>query len=219
MKTLLNSIKVAVTVACTFLSTQSFSQWTEVALPSRSPENEFVVVGDNYFTHQFMGGGIYKSTDNGHNWTRSMKGLRPTLGLRDLINFYDRLFVSTYAEGVYISRDLGESWAIVEDLPEAAYDSFTAHNGELVTVSQNGRVFMSSNAGTRWTEVKGPEAWSYNGENRRVFSNGRDLLFVIGEGRLYKSANNGASWTEVDFERIFHSPGFFFHIATNGSAI
>lgn len=205
-------------IVCLFLTTQSFSQWTEVALPSMSPQKNFVISKGTYFTYQSPGG-VFSSTDQGRSWTRCINGFPSTYELRDLFSFNDRLFVSTFDDGVYMSKDFGESWETLTGLPKDAYENFTVHNDRLFTISRNGFIYMSEDVGAHWTQIRGPEAWNNTGEHRRVFSNGQNLLFAIGEGHLYKSNNNGESWLQVNFGKAFHTPGLIYDIAIHNNAI
>ena len=202
-----------------FLTFQTYSQWLELSLPSVSPENKFVVSGSNYFTYQSPGG-VFKSIDEGHSWSRALIGLPSTIEFRDLITFNDTLFISTFDEGVYMSRDFGDSWEKLSKLPEDAYNDFVIHNDRLFTVNRNGLIFKTEGTATNWTQVNHPEAWNNNsGGNRWVFSNGQDLLFVIGEGLLHKSGDNGDSWMQVDFGRTLYPLSLVYDIAISDSDI
>lgn len=218
MKTLMNFIRLAAFIAAVLVTSPTFSQWSEMTLPSRSPENKFVISGGLYFTYQSMGG-IYKSTDEGHSWTRSMSGFPSTHELRGLYSFHNMLFAPTFNEGIYVSKDFGDNWEAAGDLPKDAYEDLTLHNNRLYTINRNGFIFVSEDLGAHWARISEPEAWNNTGEYRRIFSNGQDLLFAIGEGYLYKSDDNGVSWRKVDFGTAFHPPGLVYDIAIHHNAI
>ena len=215
----MKSIKITIVISCMFLTTQAFSQWTEIALPFRSPENKFVSIGDKYFTYQ-TAGGIYKSTDKGHNWTRANNGISSTFEIRDLISFQDTLVVSTFNEGVYMSSDLGESWKAMGNLPKDAYNDFAVHNDKLFTINRNGLIFEKERGSTNWAQTSDPEAWNNNsGENRWIFSNDRNLLFAIGEGQLHQSADDGKSWIQVNLAKGLYPLSLVYDIAIKDNAI
>jgi len=206
-------IKITLLIVCTFFTTPAFSQWTEIALPSRSPENKFVRINDIFFTYQPTGG-IYKSIDQGHHWVRTNTGLPSTFQIRDLISFHDTLFVSTFDEGIFLSKDLGESWEIVKGLPQDAYSDFAVHQDRLFTINPSGLIFAKQERGSHWTQINDPITWNNDsGENRWIFSNGQNLLFAIGEGQLYQSEDNGTSWIQVNFGKSLYALSLVYDIA------
>jgi hypothetical protein len=64
---------------------------------------------DQIFAGTFEGGGVFRSTDNGENWTPVINGLTNTYVLGLAINSNDDIFAATY-DYVFRSTDNGESW-------------------------------------------------------------------------------------------------------------
>ena len=57
-----------------------------------------------------MGGGVYRSSNNGKNWNAVNKGLSKK-NVRCLAFIDNYLFAGTDSGGIYVSNDLGTNWS------------------------------------------------------------------------------------------------------------
>ena len=58
------------------------------------------------------GDGVFRSTDNGENWTQVNNGLTATFVLSFTTNASEDVFAGTYfGGGVFRSSDTGETWS------------------------------------------------------------------------------------------------------------
>ena len=62
------------------------------------------------FAGTFEGGGVYRSTDDGENWTLVDNGLTNTYVTALAINGAGHIFAATFGGGVFRSTDNGDIW-------------------------------------------------------------------------------------------------------------
>jgi photosystem II stability/assembly factor-like uncharacterized protein len=94
-------------------------QWTfSIEFDPRDPDVMYAAAknGENEGTGQpgFFMGSVMKSTDGGQNWFEIMRGLPKDQEYYEIIvdpNTPDVLYLASQNEGVYISRDTGNSWS------------------------------------------------------------------------------------------------------------
>ena len=194
-----------------------------------------------------MGGGIWKTTDNGDNWQQISGGGFPSgplgrVGLAVDGGTAFRLYaivVGTDAnvEGVYLSVDAGNNWSnITGNLAPGALGGFGWYFGKIrVNPSNPNEIYVlgvqlhkSNDGGVNWFEAD-PPWWQY-----QVHADKHDLVFGPGggiylatDGGLYRSVDNGANWTDAEdipntqFYRVAvnpHQPGTYYGGAQdNGS--
>ena len=74
------------------------------------------------FAGTFEGGGAYRSTDNGDNWTLIDNGLTNTYVTALAINSSNNIFAATFGGGAFRSTDNGDSWtALNTGVPNATF--------------------------------------------------------------------------------------------------
>jgi len=159
------------------LSTNGQTTWTVTnnGQPSAFAINDFEIVGsDIYAGGSFYNGSnfearLYKSSNNGANWSQVITtGLTTLFTGNGLLSYNNKLFISgsisntSQNYSLYVSLDNGQTW----------------------TVSNNG---LPSAFAINDFEIVGSDIYAggsfYNGSNF--------------EARLYKSSNNGANWSQV----------------------
>lgn len=140
------------------------------------------------------GNGVFRSTDNGNNWTQS--GLS-TLFIFDLtLNSNGDILAGTLNQGIWRSNNNGNSWTQIingfNNLDNSVYSLSIDTNGYIYAGSVNS-IYRSTNNGVSWTAINSP---NYNGFYPMAISSKNEI--VVGAGsRLFRSSNNGQNWTEI----------------------
>ncbi len=139
--------------------------------------------------------GIYRSTDGGSNWVKTIYGLPPSnnvLAIR--IKPDGTLFASTNGAGVYRSTDNGNLWSAVNYmLWDFNISSIELRGGDTIYVgTQTEGMFRSEDNGNTWiqtgTELKNNIVQAIS------FTASGDILAGTRED-LFRSSNKGTSWT------------------------
>jgi photosystem II stability/assembly factor-like uncharacterized protein len=148
--------------------------------------NENVYVG--------TGNGIYKSTDNGNNW--SQYGMIGSQTESIAFNDSGHVFAGT-SYAVYRSKDDGANWT---QLP-------TGGGTRTVAVAPNGYVFAgcqenagilrSTDNGDNWTYVY-PQTVSIRFASTMYFDTNGDIYFPTWGNGVLKSTDNGDNWIEMN---------------------
>jgi hypothetical protein len=130
--------------------------WTNVSsgLPTTLPFTAIRANGTALFVAT-LGGGVYRSTDNGDTWTVVNNGL-PNLNARSLAADGTYLYAGL-DDAIAVSSDDGDNWAAVNTglplgAPPLAVRSF-ATSGAKIYAGTNKGVFESTLGGTSWTSA------------------------------------------------------------------
>ncbi|HEY6329781.1 MAG TPA: hypothetical protein VI756_10620 [Blastocatellia bacterium] len=164
------------------------------------------------------GGGIFKSTDGGQNWTPLTSGV-PTehlgrIGLAIAPTNHDRVYAIVDAKdgGLYRSDDAGANWTRISSdnriwgrgwyFCKVVVDP---KNPDVVYVS-NTSVYRSSDAGKTWTAIKGApggddyhQLWIYPDDPNRMIL-GSDQGTVVSED----GAETWSSWYNQPTAELYH---------------
>jgi hypothetical protein len=141
-------------------------------------------------------GGFFRSLDGGASWETSEVGLTRSHAIVALAvdpQDLDHLVASSYEpEGIYVSRDAGETWQRTEQgFPDVVEDIIFS------TVSP-GRIYAASYDGTVFTSPDGGDTWQQEGQIGRPvralleIETGRLLAGTDGEGIWYR--DEGGQW-------------------------
>jgi hypothetical protein len=136
------------------------------------------------------------SSDNGFNWTTTYSGIPTSTQVYALTNLNNYLFAGTNAgSGIYKSTDNGVSWIPSgTGLTTIVYD-FAVMGNTIFAGGEMGRIFMSTDYGTSWTQCKATLPNDYI-EHIRV--NGNYLFAGTDENGIFRSTDNGNSWTLIN---------------------
>lgn len=195
-------IKFTLLCFAIFLSLPGFSQWRQAAGMNGGTVNS-MIIKDNVFMVATDGAGVFKSTDNGTNWTSASEGVLSNLEVGSFLTSGSGpsavLFISS-ENGVWKSTDNGTTWT-PSGLPNKQIFSLnlggSAASPILFAATKDG-VYKSINNGGSWDTASGTGANSLPNAPVMCLAIRGNTLFAGTSGKgLYKSINNGDSWTQV----------------------
>lgn len=154
-------------------------------------------------------GGIWKSTNNGANWTPLTDEL-PQIGVSGIaIDYSDSnvIYIATgdkdagdsYSVGVYKSIDGGLSWnptgTMGSSNPSRAGDLIIhPTNNQILWCATNDGIYKTINAGATWTQV---QAGKFAQGNIRLKANDPSIVFAVSNNKFFRSLNSGDSFAPV----------------------
>jgi photosystem II stability/assembly factor-like uncharacterized protein len=147
--------------------------------------------------------GVYRSTNSGSSWTRSVVGYNADGSMRDICTLGSKIFI-TGESGVFLSKDSGTSWTPADSglgYTEIYYDShdtiYYYQYEHIASMGPNlfvgGGLFRSIDSGSTWSNmIDNPEvgAFGFIGPNIIVSSPGS-------QGSNWFSSDSGTSWIEL----------------------
>ena len=165
--------------------------------------------------------GIFRSTDNGDNWSEINTGLTNNVIFDLSVNSSGDIFAGT-GGGVFRSTDNGDDWSEINSgLTNTTVFALTINNSDDIfagTFSGNGGVFRSSNNGSTWSPVGLIGVFIYG-----LAINDNGDIFAGTFAGVWRSSDNGNTWSQkiigltnmdvLDF--AFNSSGDIF-AGTNG---
>jgi photosystem II stability/assembly factor-like uncharacterized protein len=181
-----------------------------------NPTNENIMYG----TYQYLG--LQRTTNQGNNWS----GIQPPNSTG--AGFYAPFVVCRsnpavlYAGSNYVhkSTNQGSTWTLMnggQALDGNPLLAMTASNYSTDTVyattspiSSRGRVFVTTNGGTSWTNITGSLPDRYL-TDIAIAKNNASIVYVTvagyGTSHLFKSTNGGQNWIDIGLT-LPDAPGF-----------
>ena len=177
-------------------------------------------------------GGLYASTDGGDTWDH-VPTLQTRVSVSGILIISDRIYISTYEDGVWYSDDDGDSWIPMNDgLANMSIREFSRIGTTLVAGTENG-AFRKKADEDSWTSINaGFVAQPMNMEpinsaraasgsyplprqhfpsKLRVdsFAAMENLLYIGiltgGDDGLFRSDDEGNSWTRITTKEMTHT--------------
>jgi photosystem II stability/assembly factor-like uncharacterized protein len=166
---------------------------------------------------------IVRSSDDFVSFTES----NSLLGQVTAITGNDGLLFACTVDAVFMSTNQGRNWIPTRDSPPASAGPFLDMRSKdsVVVIGANSGLFISTNAGSSWTSVIGPNHVSSLSLNGSFWS--------AGNGGVWESDDAGQTWkqmgevatvvsygkiTHSDIRSVFASDGFVF-CSTRGPGI
>ncbi len=175
-----------------FLAGNMYPQWIQTNGPLGGRATSLAVKGEFIFAG-FDEGGIYRSSDNGANWTDAGIGV----GCRSVTALHvsgTDLFAAACGS-MYLSTDNGTSWARKSlGLETGIVNCILENEGDLFTAASDG-VYRSTNHGENWTQINNGLTSSYV---NTLIIKGTNLYAGTWGGGIFKSVDNGNSWLPVN---------------------
>jgi photosystem II stability/assembly factor-like uncharacterized protein len=156
----------------------------------------FAVIGqDIYAGGTGFPGGVYRSTDDGSNWTFANNGL-PGNSYDYIISLAaigTDLYMGTLDSGVYRSTDSGASWTAENTgLSNASVNSLANIGTTLFAGTMGDGIYRSVNNGASWTSAN---VGLTDPVVNAIAVVGPNLFAGTPDSGIYRSTDNGANWT------------------------
>ena len=138
------------------------------------------------------GSGVFRSTDNGDNWTQTGLG---SIDIRSLaINSVDVIFAGTSLGVVFRSTDNGDSWTEINNgLTWPLVSSLAINSTDHIFAGTSGDgVFRSTDNGDNWVQIG-----LTNNFVQAFTINASGHIFAGTGGGVFRSTDNGNSWTQI----------------------
>lgn len=190
-------------IALLFSATVCFSQperdtlapfWNAIPVPNPSAIRTISIDSNNTIFIGIWGEGIYRSFNNGQNWTAINNGLSNRNITAIEFDSLGRVYASTYGGGVFYSTNNGQIWtAINNGLPNLKIKALKIKYPSTVFIAVEGYgIYRTTNQGTNWTAVSSG-IWFLDVNCLTIGDNGSILAGTNGDG-VYYSDNDGTSW-------------------------
>ncbi|HNR05892.1 MAG TPA: T9SS type A sorting domain-containing protein [Saprospiraceae bacterium] len=192
-------------IFCQFISFPISGQttWTKTSLQEQYPVSNILSLGKDLMVST-MGGGIYKSINNGDNWSEIKSGLSKSV-IFSLINNSKTLYAAAYGDGIYKSVNEGESWEFISSTPDPYIYSLAVSGKNLIAGTWSGIYY--SQDGLEWikAEIKGDKkhsiAFTFRTHKNKIYAGSGRYIFV--------SEDHGISWRSQEAFTVFDIQAFF----------
>ena len=170
-----------------------YAQWVQANGPYSGKILCYAENGNDIFAGTYAGN-IYRSTNNGSDWTLTNFNILH-IQVQSLAICRSNIFAGTSGYGIFLSTDNGVSWSTVynESPWGVSVGSIAVIDTNIFAATGSG-IYLSTNNGTQWNPVKG---W-----NNLMQTNGFYGLAAVSnnlfEGTakgIYLSTDLGTSWT------------------------
>jgi photosystem II stability/assembly factor-like uncharacterized protein len=155
--------------------------------------NNYLFAGTN------VGGGVYRSTDNGNTWVKKSDGLEPTDARSFTITPNGEIYTGFYSlsgetrVSVYKSTNNGNNWTAT-GLDSMAIKYLASNSlGHIFAGTINRGLWRSTDNGLTWQQVYNV-GYYYS---RGLVINKTGTIFFGNDIRILKSTDNGGTWSII----------------------
>ncbi|MEM1120369.1 MAG: T9SS type A sorting domain-containing protein [Bacteroidota bacterium] len=211
---------------------------SSIAISQSNPDVMYIGTGEMYnseetkpgvvnrLTRGTYGFGIFKSTDGGISWEKSLDwSYQDMRAVQDIVfNPLDEnvLYAAT-SIGLMKSENAGADWTIIHDIPMAVDVEVNPVDTNIVYVThgslfqENSGIFRSDNSGDSFKKLRIGIPTTYSGkailtvdpaDAKTLYASVADAFVSRG---LYRSSNNGESWVRANQEDIAMFQGWYSH--------
>ncbi len=150
----------------------------------------FAVADNGWLYANLAGGGLYRSTDDGANWTFATQATTRAYKIVAATGAPPVLYALTQDQGLIRSSDGGTNWKPIKVSGQPLSIAVEASGAILISLS-NSSILRSSDGGTTWEQSKAPEAFVLLAVNPK---NSENIYGVSETGQVYASLNAGQTW-------------------------
>lgn len=193
-------LAVTLLLLCAVTVEKSFAQWSQTNGPGAADVSSLLPKGAYLFAGT-RGDGVFRSTDNGIDWSPVNGGLTNLVVTSLASGIQNDLLLATSGGGVYRSTNDGIDWRRADSglgslNVNVLTTVFAGSDSQCVFAGTDGNgLFRSTNSSTTW------DSSSSGLTNMRIITveqTGTDLYCGTWGGGLFRSINNGANWQEHD---------------------
>jgi hypothetical protein len=142
------------------------------------------------------GGGVYRTSDNGTQWTQVNSGLVGNLGYDVYalaVNGF-QIFAGLEPTGVFLSTNNGIKWTAVNSgLTNTNVLSLLMNGTNLFAGTRGGGIYRSTDSGASWTAVNS----GLTNLGVFAFAKSGDSIFAGTGNGVFLSTEKGANWTAL----------------------
>lgn len=183
-----------------FRSSDQGLSWVQLKNGLTSPAIYSVVVSGTTVFAGTLGGGVFRSTDNGQNWMESNGG---NMALQSAVTVLavngSTIFAGSPSRGVFRSTDQGRNWTKLSNgLPPDDQFNFPFSivvSGFSVVIGYQAGVLLSSNNGDSWQAIN--NNYSKTGAFTLTAS-GANLFAGTNGDSVFRLGSDVQSWTDVN---------------------
>ncbi|MCZ6701812.1 MAG: T9SS type A sorting domain-containing protein [Ignavibacteria bacterium] len=166
-----------------------------------------LAVNQNDVLFVYMGGGLFKSSDNGDSWININNGLQGLYVTSIVFNSAGEIFIGTgNGGGIFKSTDEGETWVHLND-PLINFTvkglDINSSNHLFAAISNRG-IYRSMDNGNSWEEVNiGLTNFIFNSMFISKLGSIKDFIFIsvgaLGDIRaVFRTTDNGNNWEHMN---------------------
>ena len=141
--------------------------------------------------------GVFRSTDNGNNWTRLINGLSPVMARSITAGNDGLVFAVIRPNGLFRSTDDGNSWVHMNNgLIDSLVYIIAANSDGDIYLGYNHEIYRSSDNGINWVQVYSPlnVMAFYFSSKGDIIASGDWLISSEPYCDLYRSTDTGDTW-------------------------
>jgi photosystem II stability/assembly factor-like uncharacterized protein len=151
-----------------------------------------LTVSSNYVFAGSEAGGVYRSSDNGINWTPVNSGLT-SFEIHTICSNAGKVYAGTNT-GVYMTQDNGANWIKISTsaVGNIIY-AVTSYNNKIIATSVNG-VHLTTDGGLTWINItSGISGYIY------CLSNFNNTVYAGSSNNgVFKTTNDGLNWISIN---------------------
>lgn len=184
---------VLVIALITFYSLQLTAQWIQTNGPYYNnlliSPSAITFNGSNIFTGTIQAGSIFKSSDNGTNWTLTNTGI--TSSYINTLVYSNGVLLAGTDYGIFRSTNNGNEWYSSNNgLTRLFVTTLTANENNIFAGTSNG-IFLSTDNGINWNPIN---ADMYEVQITGILIMGDTLYAATQSDGVYISTDFGNSW-------------------------
>ena len=162
-----------------------------ISVMSLATNGTDIFAGTRYYS------GIYKSGDEGLNWTKFiLPGTTSNSAVLSLLCNGNNIFAGVNSSGVYISSDNGQSWATTASIAYPVY-ALDANSNYIFAGTSNQGMRRSSNNGISWTTINTGLPSVGERSIRAIEVSGSNIYIGTARG-VFLSSNDGTNWAAAN---------------------
>jgi hypothetical protein len=186
------------------------AQWVQTTGPGGGTVCDLTVSGTELFAGTYSGG-VFRSTDDGTNWTAVNTGLTKLYAACLAVSGTD-LFAGTGGDGVFLSTNNGGSWVDVNEGLTRRFVTDLVLSGTNLFAATDVGVFLSTNSGTSWTQANNGLTLT---DVASLGVSDEDVFAGTFGGGIFVTTDNGTNWTRVGLATTTDPVGAFTVSGTN----